>query len=360
MNKTLIYPLAMIAALFLGPVSNYAQDIFDGLFEKEQPRFFAQVNPTSVPGEVEMVFHFTHSKASEVEASVWLTDLGGNLQDPQSKEMVSGLRTLGNRKRDTLVISGLTSRHFYNIGVDYRVKSAIPRKFESAVVREHFRYEGSLSQPVAQQQPQTQRTAPANPDWQARSVQPMQQSAAQNSNTPAQQPCKEPQLNLRVDPAGYCDRLNRPAVIVSCSNCQGTTWDFLVEVKTSNGKWFPTRADGRPQAALGVAPRTEPLCLIPDNNYQLRVLAWGENCNLPVVKELGTTIQVGNSVAQQPWPNLMVHLPPALTALNLQHRLMPRRFAASLVQQRLWAKLFGGACSYPLILTALPSIPTLK
>ncbi|WP_421946470.1 hypothetical protein [Phaeodactylibacter xiamenensis] len=300
MNKTLIYPLAMIAALFLGPVSNYAQDIFDGLFEKEQPRFFAQVNPTSVPGEVEMVFHFTHSKASEVEASVWLTDLGGNLQDPQSKEMVSGLRTLGNRKRDTLVISGLTPRHFYNIGVDYRVKSAIPRKFESAVVREHFRYEGSLSQPVAQQQPQTQRTAPANPDWQARSVQPMQQSAAQNSNTPAQQPCKEPQLNLRVDPAGYCDRLNRPAVIVSCSNCQGTTWDFLVEVKTSNGKWFPTRADGRPQAALGVAPRTEPLCLIPDNNYQLRVLAWGENCNLPVVKELGTTIQVGNSVAQQP------------------------------------------------------------
>ncbi|MEQ8704373.1 MAG: hypothetical protein RIC19_10660 [Phaeodactylibacter sp.] len=293
MNKTLIYPLAMITALLLGPVSNYAQDIFDGLFEKEQPRFFAQIQPTMVPGEAQLIFHFTHSKASEVEASVWITDLGANLQDPESKEMVSGLRTLGNRKRDTILLTGLTNRHFYNVGVDYRVKSPLPRKFESTLVREQFRYEGTPGQPVAQQQPPT--PAAPNRDWQARAAIPAPQTAA-----PDRQPCQEPQLNLRIDPAGYCDRLNRPAVIVSCSNCQGTTWDFLVEVKANDGKWFPTRADGRPQAALGMAPRTEPLCLIPNNTYELRVLAWGENCALPVVKELGTTIQVGPRNVQQP------------------------------------------------------------
>ena len=304
MNKTLIYPLAMITALFLGPVSNYAQDIFDGLFEKEQPRFFAQITPTSVPGEVQMIFHFTHSKASEVEVSVWRTDLGANLQDPESKEMISGLRSLGNRKRDTLLISGLANRHFYNFGVDYRVKSAIPKKFESTIVREHFRYEGTSRQPVAQQRQQQPVTQPApQRDWQARAAQPIVQNtppAQQPVRAAQQQPCKTPQINLRVDPAGYCDRLNRPAVIISCSNCQGTTWDFLVEVKAPNGKWFPTRADGRPQAALGVAPRTEPLCLIPDNRYQLRVLAWGDNCSMPVIKELGTMIQVGAAPAQQP------------------------------------------------------------
>lgn len=295
MNKTLIYPLAMITALLIGPVSNYAQDIFDGLFEKEQPRFFAQLQPTSVPGEVQMIFHFTHSKTNEVEASVWISDLGANLQDPQSKQMASGLRTLGNRKRDTLLLTGLTNRHFYNVGVDYRVQSPISRKFESVVVREHFLYKGTSEQPVAQQRPEPAPPA-TNRDWQARSVQPMQQSA----EPVVQEPCNTPQLNLRVDPAGYCDRLNRPAVIISCANCQGTTWDFLVEVKAPNGKWFPTRADGRPQAALGVAPRTEPLCLIPNNNYQLRVLAWGENCAMPVVKELGTSIQVGQPAARQP------------------------------------------------------------
>lgn len=293
MNKTLIYLLAMITALFLGPVNNYAQDIFDGLFEKEQPRFFTQLHPTAVPGEVQMVFHFTHSKTNEVEASVWISDLGANLQDPQRKQMASSLRTLSNRNRDTLLLTGLTNRHFYNIGVDYRVKSTIPRKFESTVVREHYRYEGTPEQPLAKQQPQT---LPApDRDWQARSVQPVQQPMA---SATVQQPCKEPQLNLRVDPAGYCDRLNRPAVIISCANCQGTTWDFLVEVKANNDEWFPTRADGRPQAALGMAPRTEPLCLIPNNSYQLRVLAWGENCSMPVVKELGTTIQVGQPAAR--------------------------------------------------------------
>lgn len=290
MKKLLTYSFATIAILCLGAAHIYAQDIFDGLFEKEQPRFFGELKPTAVPGEVQLVFHYTHSKASEVEASVWIADLGASLQDTEQKQMVSGLRALGNRQRDTILLTGLTPRHFYNIGVDYRVKSVIPKKFESTVVREHFRYERPKnSQPVAQEPPAPN---PAERDWQARSAAPQPAPAPQ-------QPCKEPQLGLRIDPAGYCDRLNRPAVIISCSNCQGTTWDFLVEVKSADGQWFPTRADGRPQAALGVAPRTEPLCMIAPGQYELRVLAWGENCAMPTIKQLGTRMQVGSPAPPQ-------------------------------------------------------------
>lgn len=281
MKKSLIFS-GVLLALLLSSFASYAQsDLFDGLFEREQPRFFAQLSPTGQPGELQVTYHFTHSKASALEVSLWIADLGTSLQGSGQKKMVGNLNELSNRKRDTLLLKGLKDLHFYNIGVDYRAKSALPRKFSETVVREHFRYEAAAADGSGLPEGMSAKSvAPAQP-------QPQQQEQ------PSAEPCQEPRLNVQIDPAGYCGSLNRPAVIVSCSNCQGVPWDFIVEVRNGQGDWAPTRVDGRPQAALGLAPRTEPLCMLTPDEYNIRVLAWGENCQMPLVYELPTKVQVG-------------------------------------------------------------------
>jgi hypothetical protein len=261
----------------------YAQsDLFDGLFEKEEPQFFARVTPTEVPGEARLIFHFTHSKLRELKVSVWVKDLGTSFQGSGKKQLMEELHTVGNRQRDTVMLTGLAGQHFYNIGVDYQQQSGLSRKFASKVIREHYRYPGPRQAARQQEEPRMQAKSPA--------------ATPRTAPAPARasEPCEDPALDIRVDPNGYCGSLNRPAVIIKCHNCQGATWDFSVEVRQTGGKWQSTRADGRPQAALGVAPRTEPLCTLEPGEYQLRVLAWGEHCSMPVISTLGTTISVGN------------------------------------------------------------------
>jgi hypothetical protein len=275
--KQLISYLLLPAALLWASTGTMAQsDIFGGLFEKEEPQFFSSISPTDVPGEAVLVYHFTHSKISELEVSVWAQGLGTSLQDSEAKKMMKGLHTIGNRQRDTVRLSGLKAQHFYNIGVDFRQEMAISRKFASKVVREHYLYPGAEA---------TNPSQPANSGFTAKSP----NATRADDITP---PCEDPILQLQVDPAGYCGNLNRPAVIVSCQNCQGRPWDFSVEVKLPGRPWEATRADGQPQAALGVSPRTEPLCMLTPGDYQLRVLGWGEHCSMPIIKNLGTTIQI--------------------------------------------------------------------
>ena len=280
--KKYIPSTLLLACLLLISGSIYAQSL-SGIFEKEEPQFFARLTPTQVPGEVQLVFHFTHSKIRELELSVWIQDLGANLQDSEEKMLMRGLHTIGNRHRDTVLLTGLSPRHFYNIGVDYQQPSALVRKFEGKVIREHYRYPGSTAETTPQL---AEKSVPAAPAPQAYNQPPQPQQAP---------PCEDPSLNIQVDPVGYCGALNRPAVIILCNNCQGVPWDFSVEVRTEDGKWQSTRVDGRPQAALGVSPRTEPLCMINPGEYYLRVLAWGENCSMPVISTLGTKIQVGEA-----------------------------------------------------------------
>jgi len=277
MKQFISYPMLFAALLWASTYAAAQSDILSGIFEKEEPEFFTKVSPTETPGEAVLIYHFTHSKLSELGISVWVQDLGTSLQDSESKQMMKGLHTVGNRQRDTMRLTGLRSQHFYNIGVDYRQENTLSRKFASKVIREHYRFPGAEAAPER------------STDFAAKSASPQQP----RSSTPA--PCEDPILQLQVEPAGYCGSLNRPAVIIDCQNCQGRPWDFSVEVRQAGGKWEATRADGQPQAALGVSPRTEPLCMLDPGDYQIRVLAWGEHCSMPTVKNLGTTVLVGRT-----------------------------------------------------------------
>lgn len=293
--KKRLHHLLVMMLLGCSPILSFSQaDLFDGLFEKEAPRFFVQAEPTVVPGEVRVIYHFTHSKASTVEASLWSDDLGTNLRNTGKRTLVRSLHNMGNRQRDTVYLTGLTPQHVYNIGFDYRLSSALNRKFSTVIARQDFRYEGPAAETAPLQSRLAKTSSPATQPKPQQALTAKSPNAVLPSPPKAPEiPCKNPELKLQVDPAGYCGSMNRPAVLLSCTNCQGTPWDFIVEVRMGNGPWAPTRVDGRPQAALGTAPRTEPLCMLAEGAYQLRVLAWGQGCDLPVEKILGTSVRIG-------------------------------------------------------------------
>ena len=247
-------------------------EIFEGLFGKEEPEFHASVSYGPQGGSATMTFYFTHPSLDKLEASFWVKDLGPNLMSSGEKRLVKGLQEFGNRQQAEIVIDGLKSRHFYTIGIDYRGTSSLSRKFSSKVLEESFHYE-SKEEPApayAAQPPVQQPKAPA----------------------PEPQPCKQPNFFIKVEPAGYCGVANRPAVLIQCDNCQGMPWSFSVEARTGLGQWRPLRSDGKKQQALGVAPRTEPLCSLEPGEYYFRVLAWGDKCSDPVIQTVGTSVRI--------------------------------------------------------------------
>ena len=274
------YSITLTTALFCFCLfSAHAQkELLDGFFEKEAPRFTPRIEAMQQNGSSMLIYYFTHSKASNIEASVWIKDLGANLSTQADKQLISDLETLGNRQIDTIVLHNLKAGHFYAIGVDYRLPNAISRKFVSKVLREAYRYEGvpnTRTVPTPAEQTITAKQAPLNTV-----------------------PCMDPDLFVKIDPAGYCGTSNRPAVLVQCENCQGKRWEFSVEVRTEYGEWQPLRSDGMAHSALGASVRTEPLCVLAPDNYYIRVLAWGENCKTPVVNTIGTSIAIGNQGVQ--------------------------------------------------------------
>lgn len=264
----------ILVLTFIMPQHNYAQkDLFEGILDKEEPVFTPTITAGDRDGTAQLMYYFTHSRASEIEISLWIKDMGTNLMSQADKRMVRGLKMVGNRKMDTLTLDGLKPGHFYAIGVDYRYPNSLARKFNSKILREAYLYEGTTLQ--------------------ARSVDTPQQPVIEKPKQPSDIPCINPDLFVKIDPAGYCGTQNRPAVLIQCENCHGKSWEFSVEARTEYGNWEPLRSDGMAHTALGASVRTEPLCVMAPGTYYLRVLAWGENCKTPVVNTIGTSITIG-------------------------------------------------------------------
>lgn len=257
------------------------KDILNGIFEQEAPVFFAEVKPTEKAGEAELTFYFTHSKLSNLEVSFWIKDLGTSLQSKGQKEMIRGLKEIGNRQREIITINGLSDQHFYTIGADYRNPKSLNRKFSSKVLQESFRYDLPIAKTAQNVQTQAPRTA----------------SRPSEETTTAGPPCANPDVNLVIEPSGYCAKGARPALMIQCANCQGKKWEFSLEVRGQWEDWRSLRADGRRQTAFGVSPRTEPFCTLAPGAYYVRVKSWGENCETPLINNLNTTVVVGNPQA---------------------------------------------------------------
>ncbi len=262
---TMIFSLALIFTIQV----HGQGDIFKGLIDKEDPVFESHVLPSDEEGQVKLVVYFTHSKLDALEYSVWLKDQGTNFQADGEKMLARGLSEIGNRQQDTILINGLQDYHIYTFGIDYRKGKGLSRKFTEEVLEASYRY----SQPrVAKQAAKT----------------PVEKAII--NNQPLAKPCISPEVEVRVDPTGYCGQENRPAIMVQCLNCQGDSWSFSVETKQGFGNWQPLRADGQRQDAIGAALRTEPLCRLTPGEYQVRVMAWGENCTTPVINNFATKI----------------------------------------------------------------------
>ena len=250
-------------------------DILGGLFGKEEPQFNAMVEPTNREGEIDLNFYYTHGKVNELEISFWVMDLGTNFIADGEKKMVQGLKNIGNRREEIITIDGLRNNHFYSIGIDYRSPKGIARKFASKVILDGYHYKAQATKKEEIETPMTRVEQP------------------RNTQESINQPCFDPKFSIRVEPSGYCQDFDRPAVLIQCENCQGKEWEFSVEVRDSYSEWESVRADGKLQPASGVSLRTEPLCSLRPGIYEVQVLAWGLNCENPVIQTLGTTINIG-------------------------------------------------------------------
>jgi hypothetical protein len=265
-------------------------DLFEGVLNKEEPVFTPVLETMQREGVAKLVYYFTHPRATSIEASIWIKDLGPNLAGEGEKRLVRGLKEVGNRNMDTILIDGLKTGHFYAIGVDYRYSNSLARKFSTKVLREAYRFEKE--------------------SFQARSI---AETVQEKPQVPSSVPCVNPDLFVKIDPAGYCGTQNRPAVLIRCENCHGKSWEFSVEAKTEYGNWQPLRSDGMAHSALGASVRTEPLCVLSPGTYYLRVLAWGENCKTPVINTIGTGITIG---AQGTQPVSSFSEPPSPPSYN--------------------------------------------
>lgn len=279
MKKLLTTVLPLVFAL-LAFVEGYAQkDLFKGIFEKEDAEFHPTVATTPQNGVVNLSLYFTHSKVNTLEYAVWIKDLGTNMLGSGTKRMVQDLQSIGNREKNMIRIDGLVNSHFYSIGIDYRKPQSLNRKFVSKVLQEGYVYQFN---PQGQLAVQDQPTRPPTSN---------QNTKAAPAPTNAL-PCYNPEIAIKVETAGYCGDANRPAILIQCKDCQSKNWRFSVEIKTKYGEWQPLRADGKPQNALGVSVRTEPLCLLRPGMYDVQVLAWGQNCKTPIIKKIPTAITI--------------------------------------------------------------------
>ena len=250
-------------------------ELLKEIFDREEPVFDVTLTPMN-DGQAELLFYFTHSKAPNLEASVWIQDMGTSLQGNPNKKLVEGLQQIGNRQQIRVLLKELKPSHFYTIGLDYRNPNGLSRKFNATILSEGFLYAPPVGvDPTPDNEPIARHNHTAK------------------VNTPVQEtPCFNPDFTARIDPSGYCEGQSRPAVLIQCNNCQGKEWDFTVETKQAYGSWIPLRSDGERQDAMGVALRAEALCALQPGVYQIQVLAWGKNCDIPVVKVVGTEVMI--------------------------------------------------------------------
>lgn len=295
--------LAGLICLLLYSLPTFGQkDIFGGFFDKEAPVFHTSIVPTADSGTVMMVYHYTHSKASSIEASVWIKDLGTKLLGNGVKKLVRGLRETGNRQQDTLLLEGLSDLHFYNIGLDYRNPNSLTRKFTSKVIEEGYQYRYVARFAMAKKET-------------IKEAQTVIPPINFQESTITQDPCQDPRISVMFAQSGYCGDADRPAIQVECVNCDQRNWQFSVELRTAYGNWQPLRLDGRPQAAYGNSVRTEPLCTLQPETYYARVMAWGDHCSSPIIANLSAPIIIPgaqNTTAIPPIPPAMTERGPAI------------------------------------------------
>lgn len=297
MKKRLLHLTTFFLFLSFSPFSWGQNDVFKGLFGKEPPTFHAVMLPAQAEGAGRMVLYFTHSKLSELEVSIWIKDNGPAFNREGDKKLIRGLKEMGNRRQDTIYLSGLTNQHFYTIGVDYRNPKSLSRAFESEIIKENYRYEytppAAVEQEVQPRTPEVTESAPPAQNWQPKTTAPPD-------------PCREANLSVRIEPSGFCQNYDRPAIMIQCVNCEGQQWDFSVEARAEYGDWRPLRSDGQLQTAFGTTVRTEPLCILAPGKYYVRVLAWGEGCKTPTAQIVGASILIPelqpSSYASNPRP----------------------------------------------------------
>ena len=282
----------LFMSLFLIGIVNVSmaqRDLLKGILDKEEPVFHADISTTENDGSIHIKFYFTHSKLNEIEASFWIKDLGASFQENNPQKLGRGLRKYGNRQEYSFEIEGLKAPHFYSIGIDYRSPNGLARKFHSFMLEEGFKYDGKKTS--------TSEVATST------SAQPQDNNSSfetEVSNNTAQ-PCINPDIKISVDPTGYCDNFKKPAVLIQCLNCQAKEWEFNVEVRKDGKDWIPLRADGMRQQAMGVSLRTEPFCALGPGIYEVQVLAWGKNCDSPVLQIMPTSIVVADPNATNAW-----------------------------------------------------------
>ena len=294
MKRLLTTVLPLVFALLTFVDGNAQKDLFKGIFEREDAKFHPTLENTPMKGVTNLNLYFTHSKVNTLEYSVWIKDLGTSMIGDGPKKMVKDLGSIGNREKQTIKLDGLIEGHFYTIGLDYRRPQSLNRKFISKVLQEGYLYRFQMQDGVAKKAPTG---APS--------------ATPPSSTAPSQSlPCYNPNISVQVEAAGYCGTANRPAILVQCKDCQGKNWRFSVEVKTKYGQWQSLRADGEPQNALGVAVRTEPLCLLRPGMYDVQVLAWGQNCSTPIVKSVQTAVIIPDE--------RLINNPPVVSAPTTQ------------------------------------------
>lgn len=233
-----------------------------GIFEKEDPEFKVEFEPTPEIGRVKAVISFSHAKLKELDVKVWIKDLGANFMADGLKNTISEWQLQAADMPVTFELKALRDLHFYSIGVDYRNPRSLTATVKSRVIKEGYRYQAPA--PVA-----AAPVADATPE-----------------KSPAAPPCVPPTLRVNFEPEGYCTSRDRPAVVIQCLNCQDREWSFSTEISTPSEGWRPLRPDGQRQVAYGLSPRTEPLCILGPGIYKLRVLAWSKDCTDPSIHEL--------------------------------------------------------------------------
>ncbi|MEL6941621.1 MAG: hypothetical protein AAFO82_03060 [Bacteroidota bacterium] len=281
--KTLV---AFLAFFFSFQLFAFAQiDAIESLFEKEEPEF--QVSTTVLEdGKLELEIYYTHSRANTLEVSLWKIDRGNSRLNQGEKKLLNQIQRLSNRQSTTIVLEGFTHEHFYGFGIDYRRPSNLnlmTKPFKSKLLLEGYQYE-AINPVVATRVPEKKEFTPQQ-------LQP--EFAQKNTDNPITNDCLNPKIRLSFKSSGYCQDGGMPALIIQ--NNVNQNWEFTIERRASFGYWQSIFGEGRRLKARGAITRTEPLCLLTDGSHELRVLAWGEGCETPVVKVLREQIVVGSS-----------------------------------------------------------------
>lgn len=269
--KKLLIAIAVSTVFLFTSLTLSAQ--IEELFEKEEPLFQMTVLPLSEEGAVEIELYFTHSRLSNVEAAFWMIDRGNNRLNSGERQMIGELQQLNNRQQTVIKVDGLKAGHFYAFGLDYRrISALLNTKFSTKMLQEEYLYEPlpPITNAVAEE----------------KVILPRKEFIAKATPTE----CDRPKLSIQIDPTGYCHDETTPAILIS--NAKNQDWEFSIETRGMSGDWRPMLAGGKRQKASGAITRTEPLCLLNSGRHFIRVLAWGEGCEAPTIKEIKMPIRI--------------------------------------------------------------------